>query len=297
MVISEITTALEMLAAQPELFTEANFASRAEALDELEFHIIDRLDGLLATQPSAALGRLRQQAVALQSRLETLDTRLFEQLRAAIRAGQYTRASLWALLAACVEPASEGPAPLPATSYDSLDVFTNGLVMAPAPPLEAEAREPEMVYYQKTPARIIVELAAKITAQDVLYDLGSGLGHVPLLVRLLSDATTKGVEIEPTYCQHARACAEALRLTRVHFLAADARTVDYADGTAFFLFTPFTGRILQQVLSQLQQLALRKIFRLFSYGPVTPELAQQPWLLRVNPLASHPYQLAEFRAG
>ena len=279
------------------LFSEANFASRANALDELEFHVIDRLDGLLAAGPSAALSQLRRQATRLKEQLEAIDRQLFRRLRATIRAGRYTPDGLRTLLATYVGPAGRSNGPTAAaTSYDSLDVLTNGLFGELAQPLNCEVREPEMVYYQKTPARVIVALAAKITAQDTLYDLGSGLGHVPLLVGLLSGATAKGVEIEPAYCRYAQACAAALRLTRVHFLNADARSVDYADGSAFFLFTPFTGRILQHVLGQLRQVAQHKPLKLFSYGPGTQALAQQSWLLRLNPLDSHLYQLAEFQS-
>nr|WP_230688022.1 class I SAM-dependent methyltransferase [Hymenobacter ruricola] len=140
-------------------------------------------------------------------------------------------------------------------------------------------------------------MAAKISAHDTFYDLGSGLGQVPLLVRLLSGATTAGVEIEPAYCRYAQACADALRLTRVRFLNADARAVDYADGTVFFLFTPFTGQILARVLGRLRQVGQHQPLRIFSYGPGTQALAQEPWLRRLSPAGGHLYQLAEFRNG
>lgn len=290
---AEIAAVLVAMKAQAALFRVANFALRAEALDELEVHVLDRLDGLLAAAPSAARHRLRRRAGALQTRLHGLNQQLFEQLRQHIRAGQLSPTSLRARLAACVGPGSwpAGSSGI-ATDYDSLDVLTEGL----AQPLAAEAREPEMVQYQKTPARIIGALAAKLSAQDVFYDLGSGLGQVALLVRLLSGATATGVEIEAAYCRHAQACADDLRLTRVHFLHADARRVDYADGTAFFLFTPFRGHILQQVLDRLRLVAQRRPLRLFSYGPGTLALAPQPWLRRLDPPDSHLYQLAEFES-
>jgi hypothetical protein len=296
--IAEIQQALEALAAEPALFIEANFANRAEALDELEFHILDRLDGLLPVAPTAKFLRVSRQAQELKEQLEAIDQQLFQRLRDLIRAGQHTPASLRASLTAYAGPSglSSGPVVATATSYDSLDVLTNGLFAELDQPLETESREPDMVYYQKTPARIILELAAKLTEQDTLYDLGSGLGHVPVLVRLLSGATAWGVEIEPAYCRYAQSCAKTLQLTRVHFLNADARSADYAGATAFFLFTPFTGQILQQVLDQLRQLAQRTPLKVFSYGPGTLELAQQPWLHRLDPPESHLYQLAEFQS-
>lgn len=294
--VTEITAVLEALAAQPALFVEENFARRAEALDELEFHVLDRLDGLPAADGPATWGRVRLQAIALKEQLEAIDQGLFRNLRHAIRARLHTPDSLRAQLAAYMGPGGWDPTPMAVTGYDSLDVLTNGLFLEPALSLAAEVREPEMVYYQKTPARVIIALAEKMTAHDTFYDLGSGLGQVPLLVRLLSGATVKGVEIEPEYCRHAQACADALRLTRVHFLNADARSLEYADGSAFFFFTPFTGRLLQSVFDRLRRVAHQKPVRIFSYGPSTAALAQQPWLRRLDPPDSHLYQLAEFES-
>jgi hypothetical protein len=41
--------------------------------------------------------------------------------------------------------------------YDSLDVFINGLLLIQAVPVETKVREPEMVYYQQTPASSLSE--------------------------------------------------------------------------------------------------------------------------------------------
>ena len=66
-----------------------------------------------------------------------------------------------------------------------------------------------MIYYQKTPARIILELVKKAAFQpgDVFYDLGSGLGQAAILVNLLASVISKGVEFEPAYCHYAKTCA------------------------------------------------------------------------------------------
>lgn len=294
---AEIKAAIEAIATQPSLYTEANFASRAEALDELEFHVIDRLDGLLETADAPpALLALKEQAEQLKLQLEATDSRLFQQLRAAIQAGHCTGPSLWRLLAQYLGPNLGCPNPAPATGYDSLDTFLNGILPEQPLPLETQAREPEMVYYQKTPARIILELARKITSQDTFYDIGSGLGQVPIWVHLLSGATAKGIEIEPAYCQYAQACATTLHLPQVQFLNVDARTADYADGSAFFLYTPFTGSILQQVLHQLREVSQRRAIRVFTYGPCALAVAAQPWLHRQSSLDIHVYQLVEFRS-
>lgn len=289
---AEITAVLAALQAQPELLEEAHFAARADALDELELYTLDGPDDLAAE--SSATAELRRQALALQTRLEAVNQQLFRRLRAEIRAGLHTPAGLQELLLTYAGPPEAAP---DAARYDHLDALTNGLFPEPAAPLEpAEARDPEMVYYQKTPARVIFALAAKLTPADVLYDLGSGLGQVPLLAHLLSGAATRGIEIEPGYCRHARRCAEVLQLLQVHFQCADARQADFAAATAFYLFTPFTGGIMRQVLARLRELARRRPLRLFSYGPSTEVLRQQAWLQPVGEKGAL-YQLAEFRSS
>lgn len=271
----------------PALLAETNFAARAQALDELEAYAVH-------LPPSAEAAGLRRQAEALHARLAAADQQLFQRLQAAIRAGHYAPAQLRHLLLAYAGPPTDAN---DTARYDHLDALTNGLFPAPAAPLEpTEARDPEMVYYQKTPARVIFDLAARLGPNDVLYDLGSGLGQVPLLVHLLSGASTRGIEIEPEYCRYARRCAEALNLPSVQFQCADARRAAFADATAFYLFTPFTGGLLRAVLARLRELARQRPLRLFSYGPSTEALREQPWLRQVGE-AGPLYQLAEFRSA
>ncbi|MCC3158243.1 hypothetical protein LJ737_13425 [Hymenobacter sp. 15J16-1T3B] len=286
---AEIRASLAALAGQTALLAEANFAARAAALDELELHLL----GWPAELPPTTAAALRRQAETLQTQLEAVDQRLFQRLQADIRAGRLAPAELRALLTAYAGPPDPDPE---ATRYDHLDALTNGLFPVPAQPLQPQFSDPEMVYYQKTPARIISRLAARLAPADVLYDLGSGLGQVPLLVHLLSGATTHGIEIEPGYCQYAQACAEVLDLPHVRFHCLDVRRADLADATAFYLFTPFTGSIMREVLVQLRKLARHRALKLFSYGPSTEALQEQPWLRRVGE-EGHLYQLAEFRSA
>jgi precorrin-6B methylase 2 len=177
-------------------------------------------------------------------------------------------------------------------------VFINGLLLIEAVPLETKAREPEMVYYQPTPARIIFELVekAQLTREDVFYDMGSGLGQAPILVHLLSGATAKGIEFEPAYCDYARECAADLNLSAVEFINAEARTADYSEGTVFFRYTPFEGGVLQEVLEMLWEASRRRRIRLFTYGPCTLQVSQQSWLKCVDQNRAHLYKLGVFRS-
>jgi precorrin-6B methylase 2 len=155
-----------------------------------------------------------------------------------------------------------------------------------------------MVQYQPTPARVILELVEKsrLTSVDIFCDVGSGLGRVPILVNLLSGAAARGIEVQPAYCDYARACAAELNLPRVEFTNADARTADLSEGTVFYLYTPFTGGMLQEVLTRLQDAAHGRMIRLFTYGPCTPHVAGQGWLKHVGRRADHLDELAAFES-
>ena len=295
--MNHIRSAVEAIANNTALYEEKNFCSRVEAVDDIEFNVIDRIEGLLRTNhPPAELVALKQAAESVKRRLEAIDQALFQRLRADIRMGGCTGTTFKALVEDYVRPNGSGRRQQDGIGYDRLDLFINGLLLTQALPSETKLREPEMVYYQQTPARIIFELAekAQLTGDDAFFDLGSGLGHVPILVNLLSGATAKGIEFEPAYCEYARACAADLNLPRVEFINADARAADYAAGTVFFMYTPFRGRILHDVVAKLQGEAQKRRIRLFTYGPCTTHVSQQSWLARADQHADHPYKLGVF---
>jgi SAM-dependent methyltransferase len=168
------------------------------------------------------------------------------------------------------------------TAFDNtyLDVFLNGVLDIGMTPAETTPLLPEMIGYYPTPAHVILALIeqARLSAHDVFYDLGAGLGRVALLVGLLTAAQVKGVEFEPAYCAYAQQRAHNLHLRRVTFINADARAVDYADGSVFFLYTPFTGRLLQEVLVKLRAEACTRTISIATYGACTRDVMQQPWL-------------------
>lgn len=164
--------------------------------------------------------------------------------------------------------------------YDQLDTLVDELFQITAPPQPTHPITPEMIPYQTTPVRHVLELVDRLglTSDDVVYDLGAGLGRVVFTVALLSTSRVKGVEVEPTYVTYAQRLAQELSLIRVSFINADARTIDYGDGTVFFLYTPFKGTILRRVLALLRSQARRRQIRLCTYGPGTLEVQDQDWL-------------------
>jgi hypothetical protein len=270
---------IEAVERDETLEEEANFVERAEVLDLIEFHIVDRIDGLLQDGYAEDLARLRGRAESLKSRLEAVDELLFRQIRADIRSGDCTCKALWRRLRGYATQVSKAE-PADVANYDALDAFVSGLLRIAGEPEETKEREPDMVALQATPVRVILEMieVTPVTSADVFYDVGSGLGQVPILVHLLTGAAARGIEFEPSYCDYARRCAQGLRLKQVEFANRDARSADYSDGTIYFMYTPFTGAMLQEVLDRLRDESRGRKIKVCTYGPCTPQVYSQSWL-------------------
>ena len=289
----EIELDIETIEKERTLFDQANFLGRVEAIDRLEFYILGRIGVALDSHPAKDLLDLKDRAERLRDRLEEINARLFRKLRAQIKSGSLTGEKLKRELEnySSDRGGSGG--------YDGLDGLVSGLLRLNTSPQETRSREPEMVFYQPTPARIILELVEKmsITPDEVFYDLGSGLGHVCILVNLLTGVRTKGVEFEPAYCDYARRCARRLNLSRVEFIHVDARTADYSDGTIFFMYTPFRGGLLEEVLRKLRRESDKRTISICSYGPCTLDVSNQLWLRRVDQNPNTEYALAIFETA
>lgn len=153
------------------------------------------------------------------------------------------------------------------------------------------------MFYPPTPARhffSLIDLTA-LTATDVLVDLGSGLGHVPLLVSICTHARSIGIELEATYIQRAQQCAQRLNLNKASFILEDARVANLSIGTFFYLYTPFMGSILRTVLNRLKREATTRRIRICSYGPCTSVIAEEPWLEAATAPEAH--RIALFCSG
>jgi SAM-dependent methyltransferase len=303
--ISDIQSGIRSIEREPALREEANFMSRMEAIDFLDFHIIDRIEGWLQKEgPNEKLSILeklpilKNRAEQAKRELEMIDINMFQQLREKIRTGTYTHPSFRDMIHLYLGYDGSDSCSQGQTGYDQLDVFLNGLLADRPIPEPTIARAPEMVFYQKTPVRIIFELTrlAELKPGDLFFDIGSGLGQVCILVNLISGAATRGIEFEPAYCHYAKTTASQLNLPNVDFLSKDARDADYARGTVFFLYTPFEGRMLQDMLDILQKEAQKRAISIFAYGPCSPHVARQDWLYGNNDGADNPAQLYQFRS-
>jgi hypothetical protein len=294
--LSEIRSDLQAIEDNADIYDETHFSTRADTIDFIDFHIISRIEGLLLTNvPTTEFEILKQRAEHAKHRLEEVDNVLFKQLREQIRSGSYAQASFKAMVRRYLDEDYNQPNKI---GYDNQDAFINGLLTNQPLPEATIEQQPEMVFYQQTPARVIFEMAdrARLTPNDVFFDLGSGLGQVAILINLLTGAKARGVEYEPAYCDYATSCASNLNLADVKFINTTAQNGNYAEGTVFFMYTPFEGVMLQEMLDILKKEAQQKTIRIFTYGPCSPNVARQSWLSCVNGAADSFYALYEFRS-
>jgi hypothetical protein len=252
--------AVERLLREPDRLRE-----RIEALDRLEDALFEAED---------ADEDLRRRAGALCDEFEAINQAIYRDIRSEIQQrGDHLKLAQW--VQACSVDASAG-----GEGYDALDVLLSGVLSFEAPGGSIAALAPDMVFYQPTPARHILDAIERLslTENDVLVDLGSGLGHVPLLAAIYSKAHCVGIELEPAYVACAQRCAQALHLSRASFIQQDVQTADFSSGTVFYLYTPFTGATLRAVLDRLAREAARRPIRLCTLGPCTATIAREAWL-------------------
>jgi len=297
--IEELSADIDAIEQDNTLYAEKSFEERAEAIDLLEFQLTEHLEYLLreTTQPGELMV-LKRRVEKIKTELEEIDHVLFQKLRESIRGSEYRGTKFKKLVSGYFDLKPEISEWQEAPGYDNLDIFINRLFSFQPIPEPTKSLEPEMVYYQKTPARLIFELADKVrfSKQDVFFDLGSGLGQVAILVNLLTGVKTVGVEFEPVFCEYATNAAKELNLSGVTFINTDARTADYSEGTVFFLYTPFRGEILEEVFELLRKQALMKKIIVITYGPCTARFASQNWLNSAGSKNDSIYKMVVFNS-
>jgi len=238
---------------------------RIAQLDRLEDELLDRPDDSAVQQGIADI--------------EALNQALYQSIREAILRGEGRDAMRpWLESSDDASPA-----------YDYRDALISGVLQLPEPHGDIAALEKDMVFYQPTPARRIFDLLelCQLRKDDLLIDLGAGLGHVSLLTAICTPARSIGIERELVYVRSATEAATALGLECARFACEDLREADFSNGTVFYLYTPVTGALLQQIMAKLEYEATRRPIRIASLGPCTALLAQATWLRAAYPPEEH----------
>jgi Methyltransferase domain len=256
---------------------------------------LDRLESCLIHAEAEADKAMLDRASRIGAELEAANREFYESLRRDIRAGRGADSLMQCAHDSNQDETSGGTGV--GERYDDLDVLVSGVLQLHEPGEAIAELAPDMVFYQPTPATQIFEFIRRIRLkeQDILVDLGAGLGHVPLLAAICSSARCIGIECEPAYVASARKSAGALGLNNVTFLQQDVRDADLSSGSLFYLYTPFTGTLLHDVMSMLRHEAAQREIRIGTLGPCTAVVAQESWLRTTDTVT--PHKIVTFRSG
>lgn len=113
-------------------------------------------------------------------------------------------------------------------------------VQQKSPPASQSAQRTPDVVYVPTPPEVVDRMLtiAKVGKNDVLYDLGSGDGRIPIAaVQKYKVKKAVGIDIDPERIKEANANAQKAGLTgKVQFLQQDLFTSDFSDATVISLY-------------------------------------------------------------
>ena len=148
----------------------------------------------------------------------------------------------------------------------------------PAAP-QKELRTPDVVFVPTPPAVVDAMLkVAKVGKGDVLYDLGSGDGRIPIAAaKKYSVARATGIDIDPDRIKEANAnLAKSGVGKRVKFVNADLFETNLSDATVItlYLLPALNLKLLPKLLKETKP-GTRIVSHAFNMGTWKPEKALQ----------------------
>jgi SAM-dependent methyltransferase len=138
----------------------------------------------------------------------------------------------------------------------SFCVSVAGSTVAQQPALKPLEREPE-VPYVPTHELIVAEMlkVAKVGKNDVLYDLGSGDGRIPITAAKRFGTRGVGIDIDPARITEARENAKKAGVTdKVKFMQQDLFETDIKEATVvtLYLLPEVNMRLRPKLLADLK---------------------------------------------
>lgn len=151
--------------------------------------------------------------------------------------------------------------------------------VTPAPTSSPALRPPDVVYVPTPPAVVERMLAiANVNSNDVLYDLGSGDGRIPIMAaQKYGVRRAIGIDINPERIQEANANAQQAGVTdRVQFLNQDLFESNFKDATVvtLYLLPALNIKLRPQLFAQLKP-GTRIVSHDFNMGDWKPDRAEE----------------------
>lgn len=159
---------------------------------------------------------------------------------------------------------------------------------------EDEPRLPrDSVPYLPCPVSTVLHAMeqARVTSEDVVVDVGAGIGRALFLAHLFTGASCIGIELQSSLTQLAVERAARFHLDQTQFIQGDAaKSIPcMTTGTVFFLYCPFGGEQLERFLDGLASIAQARPIRVCC---VDMAILKRPWLI---PLESPAPELDLYR--
>ena len=113
---------------------------------------------------------------------------------------------------------------------------------------------------------------AQVSKQDIVYDLGSGDGRIPIAAARLFGARGVGLDIDPERVEESRANARAAGVEKlVEFREQDVRTADISEATVVTLYLLSSANAqLRPIITRQVRAGTRIVSHAFSMGPTWP---------------------------
>ena len=146
---------------------------------------------------------------------------------------------------------------------------------APAAKPQKELRAPDVIFVP-TPHEVVEAMlkVAKVGKDDVLYDLGSGDGRIPITAaQKYGIARGIGIDINPQRIKEANENLRKARVgERVRFVNADLFESDLSDATVItlYLLPEFNLKLLPKLLKEVKP-GTRIVSHAFDMGTWKPE--------------------------
>lgn len=145
---------------------------------------------------------------------------------------------------------------------------------AASPSGQAQIQEADVLYLP-TPQPVVqamLQLAA-VTKNDIVFDLGSGDGRIPIAAARLHGAHAVGIELDSRLIKLSRCRAREAKVeTLVEFRQQDMFRTDLRDATVvtLFLFPELNARLRGKLLAELRP-GTRIVSHRFGLGDWLPE--------------------------
>lgn len=147
-----------------------------------------------------------------------------------------------------------------------------------SPTTQPAERTPDVVYVP-TPQQVVDKMleVAQVKKGDVLYDLGSGDGRIPITAAKKYGIKAVGIDIDPQRIQEANANAQKAGVTdKVKFLQQDLFKTDISEATVvtLYLLPELNVKLRPQLFKQLKP-GTRIVSHAFDMGEWKPEKTLQ----------------------